>query len=93
MTKWISESEMTDEEKKEQPNFHVSEGYLKTYTWEESWANYWRDCDKAEKDRVRNLPNFDNDIFKEITGIDLEVKTCEGKIVEMDGVKYKLVRA
>jgi hypothetical protein len=71
LTKWIPESEMTDEEKKTDPNFFVRGGYLKTYSWEEAWANYWRDSDQEEKDKVLNLPNFDPAIFKEITGIDV----------------------
>ena len=71
LNKWIPESEMTDEEKKADPNFFVRGGYLKTYEWEEAWANYWRDCNQEEKDKVLNLPNFDPAIFKEITGIDV----------------------
>jgi len=62
---------MTDEEKKADPNFFVRGGYLKTFEWEEAWANYWRDCNQEEKDKVLNLPNFDPTIFKEITGIDV----------------------
>ena len=84
---------MTDEEKKENPNFFVSQGYLKTVSWEEAWKVYWEKSDKEEKDRVLNLPNFDAAVFKDITGIDVGAKNCEGKMVEVDGVKYKLVRA
>jgi hypothetical protein len=92
LNKWIAESEMTDEEKTEQKDFHIREGYLKTYTWEEAWANYWRDSGEEDKQKVLNLPNFDAKIFKEITGIDVEKKepSCDGKVVEIDGKKYKL---
>lgn len=91
LNKWVPESEMTDDEKKEQADLHIRGGYLKTYSWEEAWANYWKDSDEEEKQRVLNLPNFDADIFKEITGIDVNAdKTCEGKIVEIDGKKYRL---
>jgi hypothetical protein len=62
---------MRDEEKKANPQFFVRQGYLKTFTWEEAWANYWRDSDDEERKKVLNLPNFDADIFKEITGIDV----------------------
>ena len=72
ITKWISEDDMTDEEKKAYPQFSVREGYLKTYTWEEAWANYWRDTNEEERQKVLNLPNFDAQIFKDITGIDVE---------------------
>ena len=35
LCKWISESEMTDEEKKADTQFYVRGGYLKTYTYKE----------------------------------------------------------
>ena len=89
LNKWIPESDMTDKEKKDDPNFFVRQGYLKTYTWNEAWANYWRDCDEKEKQRVLNLPNFDADIFKEITGIDVEVKS-EPDTIEIGGTTYKV---
>lgn len=92
LNKWIDESEMTDVEKVEQKDFHVRGGYLKTYEWKEAWANYWRDADEAEKQRVLGLPNFDAEVFKDITGIDIGKKevSCNGKVVEIDGKKYQL---
>ena len=89
LNKWIPESEMTDEEKKADPDFYVRGGYLKTFTWEEAWANYWRDSDEKEKQKVLNLPNFDPVIFKEITGIDVEVSS-EPETIEIGGVKYEV---
>ena len=91
LNKWITESEMTDEEKKADPEFYVRGGYLKTYTWEEAWENYWRDSDDEEKQRVLNLPNFDAEIFKEITGIDVEQpKTTNPPEITFDGATYVL---
>ena len=91
LTKWIPDYEMTDQEKKDNPTFHTCLGYLKTYTYEEAWANFWRDTDEDNRKKFLALPNFDADIFKEITGIDVDQKTiCAGKIVEIDGKKYKL---
>ena len=88
LNKWISESEMTDEEKKADPDFFVRGGYLKTYEWEEAWTNYWRDCDQEEKDKVLNLPNFDPAIFKEITGIDIGESTVEK--INIGGKNYEV---
>jgi len=88
LNKWIAESEMTDEEKKEQPYFHVRQGYLKTFTWDEAWANYWRDSDEEERQKVLNLPNFDWEIFTEITGI--KPDQIKEESIEIEGKKYTL---
>ena len=92
LNKWISESEMTDGEKVAEPLFYVRGGYLKTYTWEEAWSNYWRDSDEEQKQKVLNLPNFDAYIFKEITGIEVNKSkvSLSGKEVKvtLDGVEY-----
>ena len=94
LNKWLTESEMTDEEKKADPEFYVRGGYLKTYTWEEAWENYWRDSDEEEKQKVLNLPNFDAVIFKEITGIDVEQpKTTNPPEITFDGATYVLKEA
>ena len=68
---WISESEMTDEEKKENPNFYVTQGYLKTYDYKEAWKLSYERASESDKKKVFDLPNFDAEIFYEITGIDL----------------------
>jgi hypothetical protein len=45
---------------------------------------------KEAIDYVKSLPEFDAAIFEEITGINVNEKSCAGKIVEIDGRKYKL---
>jgi hypothetical protein len=71
LTKWISESDMTEEEKKADPQFFVREGYLKTFTYQEAWANFWKETNEENRQKFLKLPNFDADIFLEITGIDI----------------------
>ena len=94
LNKWIPEADMTDEQKKSDPEFYIRGGYLKTYSWEEAWANYWRDSDEEEKQKVLNLPNFDAVIFKEITGIDVEQpKTTNPPEITFDGATYVLKEA
>ena len=73
LNEWVSEDDMTDEEKKADPDFFVRGGYLKTYTYKEAWANYWKNTTEEDRRRVLNLPNFDPAVFKDITGIDVEV--------------------
>ena len=87
LTKWISESEMTDEEKKADPEFYVRKGYLKKFEYKEAWSNFWRDTDEKNKQKFLDLPNFDADIFKDITGIDV---TDKGQTIEIEGKKYTL---
>ena len=91
LNKWIPESDMTEEEKKADPNFYVRGGYLKTYTWEEAWANYWRDTTEEDRQKVLNLPNFDWTIFTEITGIKPDNSSEVAEIIELNGKKYRLV--
>lgn len=71
LTKWIPEEKMTDEEKKTDPEFNVRKGYFKTYEYKEACANFWRDTDEENRQKFLNLPNFDADIFFNITGIDV----------------------
>ena len=75
-TKWISENDMTADEKIADPNYFVRGGYLKTYAYKEAWANFWRDTDEENRKKFLALPNFDTSIFLEITGIDVDAKGC-----------------
>jgi len=91
LNKWIAESDMTDEEKKADPLFYVRSGYLKTYEWKEAWANFWKDTDDENKKKFLALPNFDWNVFTEITGIEPKEQTLVGSEVEVkvNGKVYK----
>ena len=71
LTKWISESDMTDQEKIDSPEFHVRSGYLKKFEYKEVWTNFWKDTDEANRKKFLDLPNFSSAIFLDITGIDV----------------------
>jgi len=92
INEWIPERNMTDDQKKADKDFHVKKGTLITRTYKEAWKLYWnKDSTKEDRQKFLDLPNFDAEIFEEITGINVEKKeTCNGKIVEIDGKKYKL---
>jgi hypothetical protein len=62
---------MTDDEKKEESNKNafVTEGYLKTISYKEAWANAYKDASKEDIDLLKALPNFNKKVFKEISGI------------------------
>jgi hypothetical protein len=43
---------------------------LENKTYKEAWSEWWdKNKSKEMKERIKKLPNFDKDIFKEITGI------------------------
>ncbi len=41
--------------------------------YEDAWASFWENATQAEKDTILNIPQFDKNIFKIITEIDVEV--------------------
>ena len=89
---WISEDRMTDAQKIDNPKFHITGGFLIKRTYKEAWRLYWdTKASKEDKQKFLNLPNFDADIFEEITGINVRKNdSCNGKIIEIEGKKYKL---
>jgi hypothetical protein len=91
-TTWVPESQMSEEEKADNPSFSTCGGYLRKNNMREEWRKAYESATEEEIQMVRDLPNFDADVFEAITGLDLRVNTdsCEGKIVEIDGKKYKL---
>lgn len=72
LTEWICENNMSDKEKEENPEYKTTGGYLKKRTYHEAWRIIWDSWTKEQQDSIKKLPNFDKDIFKEITGIEVE---------------------
>ena len=70
-TVWTYESSMTEEEKEQYPSYKTTGGYLKVFTYEEAWKNLWNSITDKEKQEIMNIPNFDKNKFKEITGIEI----------------------
>ena len=75
LTMWVNDYKMTDEEKEKHFEYETIGGYLKEFSYKEAWENMWNCIDDTQKRAFTSLPNFDKDIFKTITGIDVE----EGK--------------
>ncbi len=71
LTKWISWTNMTAIEKKDNPRAELTEGYLKSFTYQEAWATFWKETDENNREKFLNLPNFDAELFKEITGVSI----------------------
>ena len=72
VTKWIEKADMTDTEKENNSVYKQIGGYLKTMSYEEAWAEVWENLSKSDKQKFLDLPHFSQEIFKKITGIEVE---------------------
>jgi hypothetical protein len=68
-TIWVPASAMSDKEKEQHPKWETTDGYLKTISMKEAWANAWNNWTDENKAVFTSLPNFDVKIFEQITGI------------------------
>ena len=71
LTEW---HEFTEAEKNDSIIRQSIGGKLISYTYEEACANWWKLLSNEAKETIKNIPNFDAKIFKEITGIDAELE-------------------
>ena len=69
LSEWIYTDNMTKEEKQQHPKYETTGGYLKTYTYKQAWADLWEKLNKEDKQAIKDLPNFDKEVFKKITGL------------------------
>ena len=66
---WLDD--MTDEEKAAHPEAKTTGGYLKERTTADNARKWWAGLDAADRNEILSLPNFNAEIFKKITGIDI----------------------
>ena len=69
---YVSYGEMTDEEKEKYPEAKTTGGYLQKVDAEKAANEWWKRLNAEDKKEIKALPNFDGEIFKEITGIDVD---------------------
>ena len=62
---------MSDEEKAAHPEAKTTGGYLKERTTADNARKWWAGLDAADRNVIFSLPNFDAEVFKEITGVDV----------------------
>jgi hypothetical protein len=93
-TTWVCSEDMTAEEKAAHPEHETTGGYLRVNDMKEEWRKAYDDASPEDREAVKRLPNFDSEVFLEITGLDLrdmpETAPCEGREIEIDGVTYVL---
>ena len=63
---------MTDEEKTAHLEAKVTGGYLKQIDNSKLRSDWWSSLEEKEKEIIKSIPNFNKEIFKEITGIDVD---------------------
>lgn len=68
---WIELKDMTKEEKEARPEYITTGGYLKKIDTFEACQNWWDKLSEEEKAIIKDIPNFDKEIFKDITGIEV----------------------
>lgn len=68
---WVYSDKMTEEEKEQHPKYKTTGGYLKKRNKSECNQLWWNSLSDYKKNIIKSLPNFDAEIFKEITGIDI----------------------
>ena len=71
VVEWVHEEDMTDEEKAENPTYKTTGGYLKIFDESECAQIWWDGLEDEEKKIIQSIPNFDPDIFRQCTGIEV----------------------
>ena len=73
LTEWVSHDTATEEEKqKHKAEIETCGGFLKPINYKDAWRIAWNRASIEERKKLFDLPNWDNQVFKEITGIDAE---------------------
>ena len=102
LTEWVLACEMTDEEKKENPSYKTADGYLKSYSsLQEAFKEAWDEASQEDREKTKQLPNFDPDVFAEVFGFNpfLNDPDCyslnleeDAQIMTFNGETYKVVK-
>ena len=71
LNEWVDESDMTNKEKEAYPSYVTCGGYLKTREYKQAWKESYEKASKEDKELTFKLPNFDAEMFYQISGIDL----------------------
>lgn len=67
LTEWIRYTE----DEKDTAAKKTTGFYLKTYSYKEACAIWWEKMHESDREIIKSIPNFDADIFEEITGIEV----------------------
>ena len=71
LLEWIWACNMNDQEKEDNPDWEINDGYLKKRDVSKANLKWWKSLSSREKNVIKNIPNFDAEKFKLITGINV----------------------
>ena len=91
-TEWVYASDMSEAEKAANPSYETTGGYLKQYEYKEAFKKSWDNASKEDRALLFKLPNFDAEIFKEISGIDVSAPDNTDKIEELKKAQQELIK-
>ena len=81
LTVWVSHDTATDEEKETHKiDIETCGGFTKAISYKEAFRIAWNKASKEEHKKLLKLPNWNNEIFMEISGIDAEAEIAKEKI-------------
>ena len=69
LAEWICFYDMTDDEKQQYPEASRQDGYLRKYDYKEAFQKSYNNASASDRAKIKNLPNFNKDIFFKISGI------------------------
>jgi len=72
---WVNWIDLTNDEKQLHLNAKVNGGLLKTRSYQDAWRVAWQNASKDMRRLFLDLPNFDADIFEQITGVNVNAET------------------
>ena len=78
LTVWVSHDTATDEEKEAHKiDIETCGGFIKAISYKEAFRIAWNKASKEEHKKLLKLPNWNNEIFMEISGIDAEAEIAK----------------
>ena len=71
--KWVRAQDVSEKEAAAHPEVKTTNGYLKVLDNTKSAIRWWKTLNQRQKNVITAIPNFNKEIFKEITGIDVDI--------------------
>ena len=95
LTEWIDEKDMTDEQKINNTDYKTTWWILVKYDYKEAFQRSYNNLSKEKKERqtkqLKDLPNWDPDIFFIISGIRIDDDILQDDEIILNWIKYKKV--